>query len=172
MATTAYGLPYPLGTDFVVNGDNDIRALAEKIDQRPYAIAYRGTSPGTIPSSIYVEMSAGVFWKNQANRGMGGLPAAGQGFTVPYAGRYLVQCYGRFTGSVMLGVAKNVTGNQGNAALIIGNTAPMVQGIALVTFAGIIDCAANDKLNLYGLATADTTWLTDQGYFGVQWIGA
>lgn len=31
-ATTANGLPYPLGTDLIVNGDNDIQALARALD--------------------------------------------------------------------------------------------------------------------------------------------
>lgn len=34
MATTAGGLPYPVGTDRVVDGDNAIRALAEALDPR------------------------------------------------------------------------------------------------------------------------------------------
>lgn len=32
MATTANGLPYPIGTDLVVNGDDAIKALAEALD--------------------------------------------------------------------------------------------------------------------------------------------
>lgn len=32
MATTGRGLPYPVGTDFLVDGDNAIRALAEALD--------------------------------------------------------------------------------------------------------------------------------------------
>lgn len=40
MALTPGGLPYPIGTDFVVNGDNAIRALAEAVDARvPFRIA-------------------------------------------------------------------------------------------------------------------------------------
>ena len=34
MANTAGGLPYPVGTDFVVDGDNAMRALAEASDAR------------------------------------------------------------------------------------------------------------------------------------------
>lgn len=34
MANTTGGLPYPVGTDFVVDGDNAIRALAESTDAR------------------------------------------------------------------------------------------------------------------------------------------
>lgn len=32
MATTGRGLPYPVGTDLIVDGDNAIRALAEALD--------------------------------------------------------------------------------------------------------------------------------------------
>jgi hypothetical protein len=32
--TTGSGLPFPLGTDFTVNGDNAIKALAETVDGR------------------------------------------------------------------------------------------------------------------------------------------
>jgi hypothetical protein len=34
MATTPGGLPYPVGTDLVVNGDDAIKALAEALDPR------------------------------------------------------------------------------------------------------------------------------------------
>jgi hypothetical protein len=37
MATTPGGLPYPIGTDFVVDGDNAIRALAEELDGEIYS---------------------------------------------------------------------------------------------------------------------------------------
>lgn len=41
MATTSGGLPYPVGTDKVVDGDNQIRALAEAVDARTAAPRYR-----------------------------------------------------------------------------------------------------------------------------------
>lgn len=34
MATTANGLPYPVGTDLVRDGDNAIQSLAEALDRR------------------------------------------------------------------------------------------------------------------------------------------
>lgn len=34
MATTTWGLPYPVGTDKVVDGDNAIKALAEAVEVR------------------------------------------------------------------------------------------------------------------------------------------
>jgi hypothetical protein len=34
MALTARGYPYPVGTDRVMDGDNAIKALADKVDQR------------------------------------------------------------------------------------------------------------------------------------------
>lgn len=40
MATTTNGLPYPLGTDLVVNGDDAIKALAEKVDQSVLPFGY------------------------------------------------------------------------------------------------------------------------------------
>jgi len=49
MATTANGLPYPVGTDKVVDGDDAIRALAEAIDAKVLAT-----------SSIYWALISGV----------------------------------------------------------------------------------------------------------------
>lgn len=52
MATTPGGLPYPVGTDLVVNGDDAIKALAEALDAlllgqwTPYAPVLTGITLG------------------------------------------------------------------------------------------------------------------------------
>lgn len=43
MATTSGGLPYPTGTDKVVDGDNAIQALAEAVEARFARVTARGT---------------------------------------------------------------------------------------------------------------------------------
>lgn len=43
MATTPGGLPYPVGTDFVVNGDDAIHALALGVDTKVSGDIQRGT---------------------------------------------------------------------------------------------------------------------------------
>jgi hypothetical protein len=52
VATTPNGLPYPLGTDHVVDGDDAIRALADALDTllltpwTPYTPTYANFNPG------------------------------------------------------------------------------------------------------------------------------
>lgn len=54
MAGNINGLPYPTGTDFLVDGDNAIRALAEAADARvPFRIAL-----GTFQSGAQINTGA------------------------------------------------------------------------------------------------------------------
>lgn len=95
MANTTGGLPYPVGTDFVVDGDNAIRALAEALDRRvayggsarAYASAGSsgyGTSYISIPYNTldysYPTAPPGFTWS-----------AANRGFTIVVPGMYLIQ---------------------------------------------------------------------------------
>lgn len=58
------GWPYPTGTDFVVDGDNAIRAVAEALDARMgmYVVTPTSVSGGTINSdgSVTVNQSTGM----------------------------------------------------------------------------------------------------------------
>jgi len=65
-ANTAKGYPYPVGTDRVMDGDNDIRALAEAVDTK-VGLACSGKVtppvPGALntPVSVAVTFPAGLF---------------------------------------------------------------------------------------------------------------
>lgn len=66
MANTSHGLPYPLGTDRVMDGDNVIRALAEALDPAPVDLVAAGLTPAagwTIQSAkgVLVAQLAHVF---------------------------------------------------------------------------------------------------------------
>ena len=96
MANTPGGLPYPVGTDFVVDGDNAIRALAEALDRR---VAYGGSmrayaSSGTTGySTSYIAIpyntvdTAATF--PTAPPGFT-FSAANRGFTIVTPGMYLI----------------------------------------------------------------------------------
>jgi len=55
---TAHGYPYPVGTDRVMDGDDAIRALAEKIDANVAAGFYAATINVTIPTAADTNGSA------------------------------------------------------------------------------------------------------------------
>lgn len=64
MATTAKGFPYPLGTDRVMDGDDAIKALAQKIDTALGLMASGTTSvvlSNQSQSSTTVTFPAGRF---------------------------------------------------------------------------------------------------------------
>ena len=58
-ANTAKGYPYPVGTDRVMDGDNDIRALAEKVDTRA-GVMVSGTAVTGVPGSLNTGVSVAV----------------------------------------------------------------------------------------------------------------
>lgn len=62
MATTANGLPYPVGTDHVIDGDDAIKALAEKLD----LLMLRTWTPYT-PTFVNLTLGNGTalarYWK-------------------------------------------------------------------------------------------------------------
>ena len=51
MATTANGLPYPIGTDAVVQGDDAIGALAGALDRRSYGHRLEHRSVAVTPNA-------------------------------------------------------------------------------------------------------------------------
>lgn len=50
MATTPGGLPYPVGTDFVVNGDDAMGALAKATDARKASIIVKDNQGTAMPA--------------------------------------------------------------------------------------------------------------------------
>src|SRR4051812_29460424 len=67
MATTPNGVPYPLGTDHVVDGDDAIHALATFLDPAygpyiPYVPTFTGLTPGTsaVVVARYQQVGKGV----------------------------------------------------------------------------------------------------------------
>jgi hypothetical protein len=88
MATTPGGLPYPVGTDKVVDGDDAIRNLATAVDTRPVAVAPLVTGGNLTPLAYYTIGQGGGFGSPEL-RGVAfsGAPAI---FTVPVAGLYRV----------------------------------------------------------------------------------
>jgi hypothetical protein len=94
MATTAGGLPYPIGTDKVVDGDDAIKALAERVD---VALMwggsirfFRSVDQGGIAASVWTRVS----WNGNAPAPeVGGLQPwtyAGDTLTLTKSGFYIV----------------------------------------------------------------------------------
>lgn len=83
--TTAHGLPYPLGTDLLADGDDAIKALAEAVDTGLYSFAYWR---GTLAGGTAVAANVTCVWTQVENRGPG-LYSAGN-YTVKLAGIYRV----------------------------------------------------------------------------------
>ena len=65
MATTAHGYPYPLGTDRVMDGDNVMQALAEKVEARLRGGTWSGyyviTAATNARGSVNVTFPVGTF---------------------------------------------------------------------------------------------------------------
>lgn len=59
MAGTIGGLPYPTGTDKVVDGDDAIRALATAVDRNPLAAAYAANRVLVPFAAGWADVSAG-----------------------------------------------------------------------------------------------------------------
>lgn len=70
--TTNLKLPYPLGTDLLVNGDNDIKALADRIEARmPWgwlAYAEKTTAQGSIGNTLTDVTGLSITFTAVANR--------------------------------------------------------------------------------------------------------
>jgi len=58
-AATAKGFPYPLGTDRLADGDDAIKALAEKVDTA-IGVCAAGTATTGVPSALNTPVSAAV----------------------------------------------------------------------------------------------------------------
>jgi len=59
MATTAKGFPYPVGTDRVMDGDDAIKALAEKVDTA-VGVAAAGSFTSSVPTALNTPVSTAV----------------------------------------------------------------------------------------------------------------
>lgn len=63
MANTTHGFPYPIGTDRVMDGDNAIQALAEKVDTHrttPPRARIRATALQSIPHNVETTVNLGT----------------------------------------------------------------------------------------------------------------
>lgn len=107
MGTTTHGLPWPNGTDFVVDGDDAIRALAEKIDALTlpfgYARARCLTAAGAGPGAWNVAWLDA--WADQHGHQPWTLEAASRRIKVLTAGVYSLSGVLTMNGTFALGVA-------------------------------------------------------------------
>ena len=147
MAGTIRGLPYPTGTDFVVDGDNAIRELAESIDERPYFIA---------GGSANITTSTNQFALTVVEDPFGMIDTATSRVVIPAGFGGLWQFTGRLNQS---GVTANTAqlrkiGDTGNTPVLIDSATGAAGAAATPVLSGMIRVAAGDRFDIVATAAS------------------
>lgn len=163
-ANTAHGFPYPLGTDPISDGDDQIKALAEAVDLAVYSAPFW---KGYQAAGILMATNTTILWTQSENIG-GGTYTAGL-YTVPKAGIYRLVMAVKFNNGTagsppVIGFSKNA------AYSYIGfNTASAQYAGASATWDGrfiVGDKISASLLNAGGTvmndAPAENTFMTIQ----------
>jgi hypothetical protein len=173
MANTTNGLPYPLGTDKVVDGDNQIRALAEAVDTavlpHGYARARCTTAAAHGPGAwnitqldVLADARGAQPWT---------LDAANRRLRVTKAGVYLISATLTMNGTFALALATSMDGAAWDRFAI----APVGSVAYSNTVHATRDLAANAYLILmnYPPATAATVVdvVNSPSYLSIQALG-
>lgn len=164
MATTPGGLPYPVGTDLVVDGDDQIRALATTIDSAAFGGSSRirasaasaalpinawATVPLNTQTDLHVPSSAPAFTYT----------SGASGFTINTNGLYLVSASLTLTSALFLGRIINggtTLAQQSKADAAVGTT--MTMSVARWLTAGAVI-----TLQVFPTAAALTTPVDSAG---------
>jgi len=172
MATTPGGLPYPVGTDKVVDGDDAIHALAVAVDERPFShSALAGTV--SIPHGTYTTIGIGTSPAfTTISRGIVYTAATGI-FTLPIAGLYRLAwgvSYTQAGGSVRAG--RILLGGATTVALQAGPPPPtavphICAGTRLTRFAA----GAQLQLATYHDAGVPAFLQPLDTYLDIEWAG-
>lgn len=115
MALTSRGLPYPVGTDLVIDGDNVIRSLAESLDQDPVELeALRSSTSLNVATASWLKLQWSFPGFDHRSDGLGFGPS---GVTAVKAGRYYceaaVQWPSNATGRRIIGVSTSAASQPG-----------------------------------------------------------
>jgi hypothetical protein len=108
MATTTNGLPYPVGTDLVVNGDDAIKALAQAVDTAvlPHAhVRARCTTALSAGPGAWNICWLDVFADAHGPQTGWALEAANRRVKILKSGVYLLQAAITMTGPQAVGIA-------------------------------------------------------------------
>lgn len=125
MANTPGGLPYPVGTDFVADGDNAIRALADKLDA---VLMYAGTlranqtSAGGVGSGVWSKL---VYGATTDTGGLQPWTVNASGLTINKTGVYMftaVATMGASDFKLRLAIGTTI---MGQTSTTLGNTATL-----------------------------------------------
>lgn len=142
MGSTIRGLPYPLGTDRVVDGDNAIQALATAIDTRPMVVCNgsgNATTGGAVIPITAVLDPLGMVASNKIT-----IPAG-------FGGMWLVSCrFGQTGVTAITGQLRKA----GSTVLLQDARVGATGAAATPVLSGVISVAAGDQLELFGTAAA------------------
>jgi hypothetical protein len=144
--TTPGGLPFPDGSEKVVDGDNAIRALAEGIDKRPTLVAIAAVQQ-SIPNNVFTTLTG--FTTTVLARGVTFVPATGLA-TIVTAGLYEIEGYasiqsGGAVGNRTARITKNGTAD---ANAILYDLVSGSSGHQNMTARGFVSLAVGDVIRL------------------------
>lgn len=153
---TPGGLPYPIGTDRVMDGDNAIQDLAETVDTKimTYALMYKGVN-GTLPGTGNLWFSDLTLSRKQGNIGNDST-----GVIINVAGDY--EMIGMVRASVTTGTnvihACHIGQNSGSVPLGVATVVlPRATDNWTATAHAVAPLAVGDHVNLgYFQATTST----------------
>jgi hypothetical protein len=172
MALTPGGLPYPLGTDKVVDGDDAIKNLAIGVDTRPLARAVLATG-GNLSPNIYLVVGQGGGFGSPELRGVTWNSDAAI-FTVPIAGLYRVAYGVAYAGSATPGAVRAARLDNGAsttlASTYLSPTAGQLQTLSGSRLLRMV-AGASVRLLTYHEAPAGATILTSDTYLFIEWAG-
>jgi hypothetical protein len=165
MATTPQGLPYPLGTDRVVDGDNAIRALAEAVSSYMPVLNARQTAQQTL-AGAWALMSTALPVAAGAERNK--ITWAAAAATIQTAGLYRVTVNLRMVAnSTVLAVQATVNSSAadvGVCAYDYQNNQQHVSGT------GIVRLAVGDVVRMFGYGSAQTQNTPTGCMFTIEWV--
>lgn len=121
MPNTPGGLPYPAGTDFLVDGDNAIRALAEEQDGPVYSLWKQTAGSGGLKPLV----SGAIPFDGVKSGSDGGTLSADKTIlTLPRTGLYRIDPHLGLAGNAGVGVSAAlwVNGASFSDSLMYGNT--------------------------------------------------
>lgn len=167
MATTVGGLPYPVGTDKVVDGDDAIKALAEAVDARPYAALRRTTALSIIAGTVVLNDNFDSVAARNFTHAAGVLTVGRSGvYAVTFGGEYANQINGTRQGFLVLNSTDPAN------AVIADKRSAQAAGTSGITFGGTIvrSFVAGDRLQIVLFQDAGPALNVTNLSIGFAWV--
>lgn len=135
MATTTNGLPYPVGTDRVMDGDDAIKALAEALDPPWTALTMQSGFSAQAGTPGFRVIAGTCYLRGHVQRTTGNLAAGDIPCNVPAAGRPIASSVSMPAAIAGTGTGRVDVSTAGVLSVQVGGTTPSWLSLDGVSYA-------------------------------------